>query len=70
MLSIHQARGLADWVNTHDDGTPQPRAEIEALRVPGRWRVAIRSTVLANGEDAVETDHAASLAEARNILGY
>ena len=55
---------IAKWVNTHDDGTPQPRAVVEGDRV------AISSTEWKDGYSYIEKNYAISFKEAREILGY
>lgn len=68
-MSLIDAERLAAWVETHDDGTPAPRALIR--RGPCGHYVVIRSTVvLADGETDVDTDVVNSLGEARAVLGY
>lgn len=72
MQTAIRASLIASWVNTHDDGTPQPRAEVRhtpTCRAP--YCVVIRSTEYrADGSRLVVVDHAWSTAEARAILGY
>lgn len=69
MLSLDQARSLAAWVNTHDDGTPMPRAHF--ISSDSAWVVVIKSTeVHPDGTSSIATDRAHSMAEARAILGY
>lgn len=70
------ASNLAAWVNTHDDGTPQPRADVVPTLLgppPGlvTYRVRILSTeALQNGARRKIAQPADSLAQARAILGY
>lgn len=64
-----RAQRLAEWVNTHDDGTPQPRATVIQHR--GRAVVDIASTdYFANGTFSVAHALVADLAQARAVLGY
>lgn len=72
MLSLEQARSLAAWVNTHDDGTPQPRAEEFAIKSPtGGFGVRIRSCAShTDGTHSIETELAYTVTGARAILGY
>lgn len=79
-MRIQQAIDLAAWVNTHDDGTPQPRATVVPVAMPDSapwsYRVDIRSTVYNSDPEAfpdalgVQTEQAHSLTGARLILGY
>lgn len=70
MLTKEQASALAAWVNEHDDGTPQPRAE-EFGMASGVYGVRIRSRVVyMDRTRSTETDIVYSVAEARSILGY
>lgn len=72
MLTKEQASALAAWVNEHDDGTPQPRAEEFAIKSPtGGFGVRIRSRVVyLDRTHSTETAIVYSVAEARSILGY
>lgn len=66
MDSITAGR-IVKFVNSHDDGTPAPRAHYDAAADA----VVIKSfVVLANGTEVTETDSVRSLGEARDVLGY
>jgi len=74
-MRIQQATDLAAWVNTHDDGTPQPRASVIPVDMPDgapwAYRVDILSTVYSGGQaHHVETEQAHNLQQARDALGY
>jgi hypothetical protein len=65
ILPLPQRCRLAAWVNSHDDGTPQPRATVTDLGV------AIRSAELhPSGSLVVFEEIAYSCEQARVILGY
>lgn len=65
VLPLPQRCRLAAWVNTHDDGTVQPRATVTDLGV------AIRSTeVHTSGALVVVEEIAFDCEDARGILGY
>lgn len=65
ILTEPQRCRLAAWVNTHDDGTAQPRATVTDLGV------AIRSTEFhPDGSCVVIEEIAFDAEDARNILGY
>ena len=58
---------IAKFVNTHDDGTPAPRATVTPTGV------AVRSTVYETTNptaESIETDIVTTVAEARAVLGY
>lgn len=64
-LTLPQRCRLAAWVNTHDDGTTQPRARVTDLGI------AIRSTeVHPDGALVVVEEIAFDCEAARAILGY
>lgn len=69
-MNQHAAEKLAAWVNEHDDGTQQPRADV--VEVNGLCVVKIRSTEthLATRTATVVTETARTYQEARDILGY
>lgn len=70
MLTKEQAQALAAWVNEHDDGTPQPRAE-EFASPTGGSGVRIRSQAKhLDGTQTTETDTVYSVSAARLVLGY
>jgi len=65
VLTLPQRCRLAAWVNTHDDGTAQPRASVTDLGV------TIRSTeVHPSGALVVVEEIAYDCEAARAILGY
>jgi hypothetical protein len=70
MLTLEQAQNLAAWVCTHDDGTPQPRAEVFALNTPGGYGVRIYSQDNHPDGSMTEVELAYTVAGARSILGY
>lgn len=56
---------LAQWINTHDDGTAQPRATVSGDAVD------LRSTLYhADGSTEIETVRVSTMGEARDVLGY
>lgn len=57
---------IAKFVNSHDDGTPAPRATVTPTGV------VVRSWVhnILTGETTTETDIVTTMAEARALLGY
>lgn len=58
---------IAKFVNTHDDGTPAPRATV----IPGKGvEVKYTLTDIRTGETTVESDIVTTMAEARAVLGY
>ncbi|WKB52993.1 hypothetical protein [Eleftheria terrae] len=58
---------LIRFANSHDDGTPQPRAEFDAAA----GAVVVRSTEAhPDGRVAVVLDSVRSLQELRDVLGY
>ena len=58
-------RYIAQWVNTHDDGTPFPRASVVGDVV------VIKSTYTdSNGKECTESAEVRTLSEARDVLGY
>lgn len=62
-----QAKRLVAFVNSHDDGTPEPRAHYDAID----GRVRITSTCfLKDGRQSFEFDYVRTLGEARAVLGY
>lgn len=68
-MEYRHALIVADFVNRHDDGTPQPRATVVSDG-PG-YIVEVRSTEYRDGAfDRIATDRAHSLSDARGILGY
>lgn len=64
-LPLPQRCRLAAWVNTHDDGTAQPRASVTDLGVMIRSTEAHPSDVL-----MVVEEIAFDCEDARGILGY
>lgn len=62
-----QVQNLVDWVNSHSDGTPQPRAR---ATFDGR-SVIIQSTEYApNGSTSIVEVVAHCVTDARDVLGY
>lgn len=65
VLTLPQRCRLAAWINTHDDGTAQPRATVTD------FGVAIRSTeVYPSGELVVVEELVYDGDAARAVLGY
>jgi len=62
------AIALVRFANSHDDGTPQPRAEFD----PVRGLVVVRSTEihLESRQTKVVSEEVQSLAQLRDLLGY
>lgn len=68
MSEVYAGR-VAAFVNEHDDGTAQPRANV--IREDGQFIVEVRSTEFRKGgEVGVVTERAFSLEDARALLGY
>lgn len=69
-LTIEQATSLANFVNSHDGGVDQPRAE--RFVCEGGFGLRIRSldVCAATGESAITTDLVYSRQGALSVLGY
>ena len=55
------------FINSHDDGTPQPRARMS----DDHSCIVVRSTeILASGGHVIVENYVSSIHEARDLLGY
>lgn len=66
-MSIQNAKALVEWINSHDDGSPQPRA---FTSFDGQNIIIRCLEVHANGRREIVEVIARSVTEVRDTLGY
>lgn len=68
-MTTTEAQRIATWANSHDDGTPQPRATVETTG--STVTIQLRSSErTSDGAWSVVAEHMRSLSDVRDALGY